>query len=110
MDRVWKLSSKQIAEKDFILAANGVVDGYDGVTLECVREAQDCLSFFFNVPLSGSEPVQTVELELSIYDLGSGQIVLSLEPDAAENNAYWDEASQLAEDLAEDLGGENVTL
>jgi hypothetical protein len=110
MDRVWKLSSKQIAEKDFILAAKGVVDGYDGVKLECVREAQDCLSFFFKVPLSDSEPVQIVELELSIYDLGSGQIVLSLEPDAAENNHYWDEASQLAEDLAEDLGGENVTL
>ncbi len=99
-----------MAEKDCVTAVNRVVAGYAGVKLVCEREAEDCLSFFFNLPISEESGAKTVELELSIYDLGGGKIVLSQEPDAAENNHYWDEISQLAEDLVEELGGETVTL
>jgi hypothetical protein len=110
MDRVWKLKAKHMAEKDFVSAATQVVAGYAGVKLNAEREAEDCLSFFFKLPKSEAKSADIVELELSIYDLGGGKLVLSQEPDACENNQYWDEISQLAEDLAEELGGEGVTL
>jgi hypothetical protein len=110
MDRIWKLTLKHMAEKDCVTAVNQVVVGYAGVKVVCEREAEDCLSFFFDLPKSGEPGADTVGLELSIYDLGGGKIVLSQEPDAAENNLYWDEISQLAEDLVEELGGETVIL
>lgn len=99
-----------MAEKDCLKAVEQVVAGYAGVKVVCEREAEDCLSFFFSLPRSEELGAETVELELSIYDLGGGKIVLSQEPDAAQNNLYWDEISQLAEDLVEELGGNTVML
>jgi hypothetical protein len=107
MDRIWKLPKKSIAEQDFYQAATTVAAGYEGVELSSEREAKDCLSFFFTLPLAAGA---TIEVELSIYDLGGEGVVLSLEPDAAENNQYWDEASQLAEELADELQADSVVI
>jgi len=96
-----------MTEAEFCSAASAVASVYEGVELKTQREAEDCLSFFFTLP---KEEGGSVEVELSIYDLGGGKIVLSLEPDAAENHHFWDEAAQLAEDLADELGGESVDL
>ena len=106
MDRVWRINKGQIDEKGARAAATAVAKSYEGVTVEFDREAGDCLSLFFKVPSEGAE----VELELSIYELGGEGAVLSLEPDAGENNLHWDEASQLAEDIAEELQGEPLYL
>jgi len=110
MDRIWKLPQKKIKEGLFRQAAAEVAQGYAGVTLENEREADDCLSFFFIVPPGEETGHQSVTLELSIYDMGRDGIVLSLEPDAGENNRYWDEASQIAEDLADELGANPLSL
>ena len=107
MDRVWRLAQRSISTADCKSAAERVAAGYEGVAVEVEREADDCLSFFFSLPVE--EDVRA-EIELSVYDLGSGQVVLSQEPDAGENNSYWDESCQLAEDLAEELAGESVDL
>ena len=110
MDRVWKIALKRIDEAAISTAARDVIAAYQGVEMETEREADDCFSLFFTVPLSDDDGGGRVELELSVYDLGGGGVVLSLEPDAAENNFYWDEASQLAEDLADSLEGHPVDL
>ena len=110
MDRVWKIAQKRMDETTISTAAQEVIAAYEGVKMETEREADDCFSLFFTVPLSDENGGGSVELELSVYDLGGGGIVLSLEPDAAQNNLYWDEASQLAEDLADSLEGHPVDL
>ena len=107
MDRVWQLAKRSIDNTECREAAERVAAGYEGVTVEADREADDCLSLFFRLPV---EEGKATEIELSIYDLGGGQIVLSQEPDAGENNLYWDEACQLAEDLSEELHAEPVDL
>ena len=110
MDRVWKIAQKRMDEAAISAACAEVIASYQGVGLETEREADDCFSLFFTLPLSPEDGGGSVELELSVYDLGGGGIVLSLEPDAAQNNLYWDEASQLAEDLADSLEGHPVDL
>lgn len=107
MDRVWQLAKRSINNGEFREAAERVAAGYEGVTVEADRESDDCFSLFFTLPV---EDGVTAEIELSVYDLGSGQIVLSQEPDAGQNNLYWDEACQLAEDLSEELQAEAVDL
>jgi len=107
MDRIWRLAQKSISNQACTSAAERVAAGYEGVLLEVDREADDCFSVFFKMPVKDGE---TAEVELSVYDLGGGQVVLSQEPDAGQNNLYWDEACQLAEDLAEELDGESVVL
>ena len=107
MDRVWRLAQKSLSESEGKRAAEEVASGYEGLSLEVEREAEDCLSFFFSLPVEGES---NAEIELSIYDLGGGKIVLSQEPDAGDHQRYWEEACQLAEDMAEALSGESVDL
>ena len=107
MDRVWRLAKRSISTGDCREAAERVASGYEGVSVEAEREAEDCLSLFFTLPLGEG---LSAEIELSVYDLGGGQVVLSQEPDAGDNNLYWDEACQLAEDLSEELQAEPVEL
>lgn len=107
MDRVWRLAKRSINNDDCREAAERVASGYEGVSVEAEREADDCLSLFFKLPVG--EGIKA-EIELSVYDLGGGQVVLSQEPDAGDNHLYWDEACQLAEDLSEELQAEPVDL
>jgi len=76
-----------------------------------VQEESDCLTCFFAVPDEGvPDEGRPLTVEISLYDLGSGTIALSLEADAAYNQAAWDDACELAEDLADALGATTLDL
>jgi hypothetical protein len=112
MDRVWKFPKNNLNEQLIRSAAADVAANYAGIALECDRETPDCMSLYFAVPVTSDtqEASGTVELEISIYDLGRDGVVISLEPDASDNNHNWDDVSQLAEDLADNLHAESVDV
>jgi len=102
MDLAWRLRAKRIDEQKFTASAQDVASSYEGVNMKVEREDNDCLSFFFDVPTEGTA---IMEVEVSIYDLSKDGLVLSLEADAADNHDAWEDASQIAEDLADALEG-----
>jgi len=102
MDIAWRIHSKTIDEQKIGETARSISTAYEGVTVEVEREDKDCLTLFFQVPSDG---VTTMEVEISIYDLSKDGLVLSLEADAADNHDAWEDASQIAEDLADALKG-----
>ena len=102
MDLAWRLRAKRIDEQSFTASAQDIAASYEGVSMTAEREESDCLSFFFEVP---TEDAGTLEVEISIYDLSKDGLVLSLEADAADNHDAWEDASQIAEDLADALEG-----
>ena len=63
------------------------------------------ITFFFSVPTQAEDGEETSEVEITIYNMGRDGLVLSLEADAADNNAVWEDACQLTEDLADALQG-----
>jgi len=110
MDRVWKIPKNSLNEKQIRAAAADVASNFRGITLECDRETTDCMNILFSIQtdLENQGLSETVDLEISIYDLGRDGVVISLEPDAADNNHNWDEASHLAEELADNLRAEPI--
>ncbi len=102
MDIAWRVRAKTIDQQKIEESARSISASYEGVSVEIEREDKDCLTLFFTVP---SEGVATMEVEISVYDLRKDGIILSLEADAADNNDAWDDASQIAEDLADALEG-----
>ncbi len=112
MDRVWKFPKNNLNEQQIRLAAADVAANYAGINLACERETPDCMSLYFTVSTTtdADGPSETVELEISIYDLGRDGVVISLEPDSSDNNHNWDDASQLAEDLADNLHAEPIDV
>lgn len=107
-DQTWRLRSKKISLAAMKEAAAGVAQNYEGVEVEVEAEADDCITFFFTAPTDEEEVYAT--LEVSLYEMGDGTHILSLEGDASDNHGYWDDASQLAEDLAEALGAQPLEL
>jgi hypothetical protein len=76
-----------------------VASGYTGVRVAVEKDGEDILCVFM-----GPAPEdETLESEVSIYNLGKDGHVISLEAEAADNHEVWEDASQLAEDLAERL-------
>lgn len=53
---------------------------------------------------------ETYTIELSFYDLESDGRVFSLEGEWSDNTAAWDAACALAEDLAAEIGAEELEL
>lgn len=106
-DCTWRLPGKKLDSDKLGQAVGQVAANYAGVQTEIVSEAKDCTTCFFDVP-HGSEGGQ-ITVEISAYDLGK-EWVLSLEADASDNGGYWDEACQLAEDLADAMGAEPLEL
>jgi hypothetical protein len=104
MDRTWKLKGKGLDERKIIAAGIAIAANYDGVRVEVEREDPEFITLFFTVPTQ-HETDKNADVEITIYDMGKDGIVLSLEADAADNNAVWDDASQLAEDLADTFEG-----
>ncbi|MCB9742701.1 MAG: hypothetical protein H6741_20545 [Alphaproteobacteria bacterium] len=103
MDRTWRLPWRRLDLARFTHAAETLARRYD-IRVEVEEEEADCHTAFFLFPEDpedptpeGGEPV----CELSLYDLEGGVIVLSLEPDAGDNEHLGDAADQAAEDLAE---------
>ena len=107
MDLTWRIPGKsldlaKLREAGSITAAN-----YALMTVKIEKEDTDCVSFFFAIP--GGEG-EAAEVEISVYDLGSDGLVLSLEADVADNHEIWEDASQIAEDLADQLGGSPLSM
>ena len=102
MDLAWRIRSKRIDEQSIKDAATAVASAYQDVTMEAEREDNDCLTLFFAVP---SEHQLHCDVEISFYELGKDGVVLSLEADASDNHDAWEDASQIAEDLADALDG-----
>ena len=106
-DRTWRVQGKSLDVARIRTAAQGVAAAYAGVTVKVDWEDDDTVTCFFGTNSTDGEPLI---VELSVYDLGSDGRVLSLEADAGDNDATWDDACQLAEDLAEALGGRALDL
>ena len=103
-DRVWWLPMKKLDEAAIRAAAQQVAAGYEGVLVEVDREDVDFVTCFFSVPGSAESDGGTVEV--SIYDMEGDGRLLSLEADVSDNGRAWEEANQLAEDMADALDGE----
>jgi hypothetical protein len=110
MDRTWKIAGKKLEEPRIREAGAQVAQAYEGVSVEVEREDREFITLFFSVPVRADGADQTVEVELTVYDMGRDGLILSLEEDASDNNAAWEDASQLAEDLADGLGGEPIDV
>jgi hypothetical protein len=107
MDLTWRVPGKKLDVAKLREAGAATADTYEGVSVEVEKEDNDCVSLFFSVP---GEAGDASEVEISVYSLGSDGLVLSLEADAADNHATWEDASQIAEDLADNLGGEPLEI
>lgn len=108
-DQTWRLRAKRLKASELQPRAEAVARDYAGVTVEVETEADDCITIFFSVPTAEpDDPPAT--LEVSIYAMGDGTHIVSLEGDAADNHDYWDDAAQLAEDLAAALGAQPLEL
>lgn len=106
-DRTWRVQGKSLDVARIRTAAEGVAGAYAGVSVKVDWEDDDTVTCFFSTADGDGQPLT---VEVSVYDLGSDGRVLSLEADASDNDATWDEACQLAEDLAEALGGQPLDL
>ncbi len=105
-DRAWKLPARRL-ELDVIRSgAESVARSFEGVRVRVEWEDDDTVTCFFALEDGGERH----EIELSVYNLDSDGRVLSLEADAADNSARWEDACQIAEDLAEALGGWSLDL
>ena len=108
-DRTWGFKKRALSITHIQHAAQGVAAGYAGVTVTVEKESSDCISAFFAVPIAAdSDTVSTIEL--SIYTMGRSEHILSLEGDAEDNHDAWDDACQLAEDLADSLAATPLQL
>ena len=102
MDLVWSVPGRSLDLQKIRDEGQRIAASYEGVSVEVEKEDGDCTSLFYVVPQGERGDA---EVEISIYDLGRDGLVLSLEPDAADNEAAWEDAAQLADDLSEALGG-----
>ena len=105
MDTTWKLSGKSLDETKLREAGTKIASEYEGVSVTIEREDKDFITLFFAVPWDAESDEGHAEVEITVYDMGRDGLVLSLEADAADNNNAWDDASQLAEDLASHFNG-----
>lgn len=107
-DRTWRLKKSRLKLDSVQDAATKVARGYAGVTATVEKDGEDLLCLFDVPTAQGGE--DTMEIEVSLYNLGGDGHVISLEADAADNHEVWDDAQQLAEELAERLGADTLEL
>lgn len=106
-DRTWRLPGRSLDATLIRATAEEVARAYEGVTVLVKWEEDDEISCLFQTAGTDGEPLQ---VEVSVYDLGADGRVLSLEADAGDNAAAWEEACQLAEDMADGLGAQPLDL
>ncbi len=104
MDLHWRLETRRLNEASLRDAGEAVAGAYEGVSVTVEKEDPEFITLFFLVPWE-AESDETAEVEITVYNLGRDGIVMSLEADAADNDAAFDDAAQIAEDLAGQLGG-----
>jgi len=110
MDRTWKLEAKKLDEAKLRAAGETVAKAYEGVSVRVEKEDPEFITFFFDVPWDEDPDMGTAAVEITVYALGRDGLILSLEADAADNEAAQDDADQLAEDLATELRAEPVDV
>jgi hypothetical protein len=112
--RTWRLVWRSLDLPGLRQHGVEVAANYDDVTVEVEEEERGTHTVFFTLPgdpLAEDEEDTGPQLcEISIYNLGRGEIVLSLELDAGDNDRLGDAADQLAEDLVAAIGGEPLDL
>lgn len=106
-DRAWRLPGRSLDAALVRSTAEGVAAAFEGVSVRVSWEEDDELACLFRLP--GAED-EALEVEISVYDLGADGRVLSLEADAGDNAAAWEEACQIAEEMVEALGGHLLDL
>ncbi len=113
-ERTWAVGWRSLDLESLRVIAQDVAAAYEGVTVVVEEEERGTHTCFFTVPgdpQADDEEAQGSHVcEVSLYALGRGELVLSLELDASDNECLDEEADQLAEDLAEALEGEPVEL
>lgn len=113
-ERTWAVSWRSLDLANLRVIAEDVAAAYAGVSVVVEEEEPGTHTCFFTVPgdpSSDDDEAQASHVcEVSMYGLGRGEVVLSLELDAGDNAWLDEEADQLAEDLAEALDGEPVDL
>ncbi len=105
MDRTWRLPGRGLNEAKLKDAGKRIATAYAGVSVDVEQEDPEFVTFFFRVPFEDDDGGGHAEVEVTVYDMGRDGLVLSLEADAGDNDDIWEDASQLAEDLADDLEG-----
>ena len=110
MDRNWKIPGKSLDEAHLRRVGEQVAAPYEGVSVQVDKEDTDFVTFFFSVPWEEDEEAGHANVEITLYALGKDGLVLSLEADAADNDAAQEDADQLAEDLVGELQGEPLDL
>jgi len=103
MDSTWRVPGKTLDETRLRAAGVRVAEAYAGVSVKVEREDPEFVTFFFTVPSTSGAQEQTLQVEITVYNMGRDGLVLSLEADAADNDSIWDDACQLTEDLADSL-------
>ncbi|MEC7984291.1 MAG: hypothetical protein VX278_03950 [Myxococcota bacterium] len=98
-DRSWGFTHKKLTVKTIEEKASAIAQSYVGVSVSVEKEAEDCISCFFSVPISQEEDTAYQTIEISIYTMSKNQYAISLEADASDNRLSED-ADQLAEDMA----------
>jgi len=106
-DRTWRCTKKSLNLHELTTAAERIGSQYQGVRVIVEKEAADCTTCFFVVSDEMEKASRT--FEISIYNMGKDGFVISLEADASDNHLSED-ADQLAEDLAEQLGAVPLEL
>ena len=109
MDLHWRLASRALNEAQLRDAGVAVASSYEGVSVAVEKEDPEFITLFFDVPWEADSD-ETALVEITVYDLGRDGIVMSLEADAADNDAAFDDAAQIAEDLADRLGGQSIDV
>ena len=105
-ERNWRLRWKHLEVGAVGDAARQVARAMEGVTSEVEKDAADTLSVFFRI----DDPGEPYTVELSLYDMGRGEVMLCLEAEWSDNHEGWDAACEFAEEMAEVLGAEEVEL
>lgn len=125
----WKLGWGSLRADRVREAAERLAATMPGAVTRVEVEDRDCISCYFEVPAAivdaaresgeqaGDEGPEASSggparytIELSFYDLDSDGCVFSLESEWSDNEAAWDAACQLAEDLADAVGAEPLDL
>lgn len=106
MDLTWRVPRNRAGLDTIRRAACATAAEYTGVEVEVAQEDADCVTCFFTVP----SPEGPAVVEVSVYDLDRDGHVLSLEGEASDNADSWDDAAELAENLAERLDAEPLDL
>ena len=102
-DMSWTVDLRGMDIGTFRRLAVELCHGLEGVSVEVELEDVDCMTAFFTLAQPEGE---ALKLEVSVYDMGRDGAILSVEDDCSDNGDHWDQACELAEALAERMGGE----